>query len=93
MDQNAKPNKLPLLGMVLTTTLVLGGLLALLWWSEHRSEVYAHRAMAAAGQQDWAAAEAWGQKAETAGAADVLNDIAAQKAEIKADKAKAKQQE
>lgn len=81
MEQNAKPNKLPLLGMVLTTTLVLGGLLALLWWSEHRSEVYARRAMAAAGQQDWAAAEAWGQKAETAGAADVLNDIAAQKAD------------
>jgi hypothetical protein len=81
MEQNAKQNKLPLLGMIVTTALVLGALCALLWWSTHRWSVYARRAMAAAARQDWAAAESWGQKAESAGAADVLNEIAAQKAD------------
>ena len=81
MEQNAKPTKLPLWGMLLTTALVLGALFALLWWSEHRSEVYARRAMAAAAAQDWAQADSWGHKAENAGATDVLNDIAAQKAD------------
>ena len=78
MEQNPQPNKLPLLGMIVTTALVLGALCALLWWSTHRREVYARRAMAAAAQGDWTLAEAWGQKAENAGADDVLNEIAAQ---------------
>ena len=81
MEQNPQPNKLPLLGMIVTTALVLGALCALLWWSTHRWEVYARRAMAAAAQGDWTLAEAWGQKAENAGADDVLNEIAAQRAD------------
>ena len=81
MEQNAQRNKLPLLGMIVTTALVLGGLCALLWWSNHRWSVYARRAAAAAEQGDWSLAERWGQKAENAGAADVLNEIAAQKAD------------
>ena len=36
MEQNAKQNKLPLLGMIVTTALVLGALCALLWWSINR---------------------------------------------------------
>jgi len=44
MEQNAQRNKLPLLGMIVTTALVLGGLCALLWWSNHRWSVYARRA-------------------------------------------------
>ncbi len=81
MEQNAQQNKLPLSGMIVTTALVLGALCALLWWSNHRSEVFARRAATAAEQGDWALAERWGQKAETAGAADVLNGIAARKAD------------
>lgn len=81
MEQNAQQTKLPILGMILTTALVLAGLGALLWWSTHREEVYARRALAAAAVQDWAQAESWGRMAENAGAADVLNEIAAQKAD------------
>ena len=81
MEQNAKTNRLPLWGMLFTTMLVLGGLYALLWWSDHRAEVYTRRAMDAAGQGDWALAESWGQKAENAGATDVLNQLARDKAD------------
>ena len=76
MEQNAQRNKLPLLGMIVTTALVLGGLCALLWWSNHRWSVYARRAAAAAEQGDWSLAERWGHKAENAGAVDVLNEVA-----------------
>lgn len=75
MEQNAKPNRLPLGGMLLTTALVLGALYALHWWTDHRSEVYTRRALTAGGQGDWAQAEVWGEKAEAAGAADVLDRL------------------
>lgn len=81
MEQNAKQNRLPILGMFLTTALVLGVLCALLWWSRHRGEVYARRAMAAAAEGEWALAESWGRKAENAEAEGVLNEIAAQRAD------------
>ena len=41
MEQNAKRDRLPQFGMLLTTVLVLGGLLGLHWWIAHRADIYA----------------------------------------------------
>lgn len=81
MEQTAKTNRLPLGGMLLTTALVLGALYALLWWSGHRAQIYTDRAMAAAVRGEWAVAESWGHKAENAGAAEVLDRLARDRAD------------
>jgi tetratricopeptide (TPR) repeat protein len=75
MKQTEKSNRLPLLGMLLTTILVLGGLYALRWWTINRADIYTQRALAAGAQGNWAEAETLGRQAEMAGAADVLNRL------------------
>ena len=75
MDQNAKRDRLPLFGMLLTTVLVLGGLLGLHWWIAHRADIYAQRALAASWREDWDAAETWARDAEAVGASGVLDKV------------------
>lgn len=75
MERNVKRERLPLFGMLLTTLLVLGGLLGLHWWIQHRSDIYTQRALAAGWQEDWAKAEAWAREAEAAGASGVLDKL------------------
>lgn len=75
MESNAKQNRLPLFGMVLTALLVLGGLYGLHWWTEHRADIYAQRALAAGWQEDWDAAERLAREAETLGAVGVLDKL------------------
>jgi len=75
MEQTEKTTRLPLLGMLLTTALVLGGLYALYWWAGHRAEFLAQRALAAGDKTDWAQAEQLGAQAEAAGAANVLDAL------------------
>ena len=75
MEQTERKTKLPLLGMLLTTALVLGGLYALYWWTGHRAEIYAQKALAAVDSTDWEQAAQLGEQAEAAGASDVLNAL------------------
>ena len=63
MKQTEKSNRLPLLGMLLTTILVLGGLYALRWWTINRADIYTQRALAAGAQGNWAEAETLGRQA------------------------------
>lgn len=75
MKKRKKTERLPLLGMLLTTVLVLGGLYAVHWWSESRAAIYEQRAQEAVERGDWAQAASLGEKAEAAGAEDTVNEL------------------
>ena len=75
MKKRRKTKKPPLLGMALTTVLVLGGLYAFHWWTVSRAAIYEQRAREASARGDLAQAAALGEKAEGAGAADVINEL------------------
>ena len=76
MEQRRKTKNIPLWGMVLTTALVLGGLYAFHWWTLSRASIYEQRAKAAVERGDWEQATALSEKAEAAGAADSMNELA-----------------
>lgn len=73
-------NKLPVLGMILTTALVLGGLYAFHWWTEARAQILQQMAQDAIARGDWEEAASLGEKAEAAGAADTVNELTYQNA-------------
>lgn len=75
MEQQVKRDRLPIFGMILATVLVLGGLYGLHWWIERRADIYAQKALAAGWQEAWAEAEAWAEKAESAGASGVMDKL------------------
>ncbi len=80
MKQSTVKEKLPRMGMIIITALVLGGLYAFHWWNESRARIFEQRAQEAVARGDWAEAASLGEKAEAAGASDTVNELTYQNA-------------